>query len=324
MSRSFISGFAADLDGMIDLKVSLKYSESTYLSRAHDFDRFCAWKYPDASTLTEPIVLNWLKTHNLDQGNVVHAMASFIRSFGRYQCAVGKEAFVIPEKFTTGKSIFVPYLFSDDELDNLFGKIDCLSPKTDPLAPMILSTYFRMTYTCGLRPGEGRNIRRNEVDLNSGELRIVDSKRHRSRTVVMSDDMTALARSYAAMRDAAQPDSEFFFPDQDGGPYTAAWMQGKFKKAFAASKPDVPKDLLPSVRVYDLRHRFATAVLNRWLDEKRDLSSRLPYLQAYMGHKQLESTAYYIHLLPENLVKSAGIDWANMERILPRAELWQD
>jgi len=138
----------------------------------------------------------------------------------------------------------------------------------------------------------------------------------------MSDDMTALARSYAAMRDAARPDSEYFFPTQNGGPYTAAWMQGKFKKAFAASKPDVPKDLLPSVRVYDLRHRFATAILNRWLDEERDLSSRLSYLQAYMGHKQLEATAYYIHLLPENLVKSAGIDWESIGRILPRAELW--
>ena len=322
MKRNFISGFSKDLDDMIDLKVSLRYSESTYLDRAHDFDRFCVWKYPDETTLTEPIVLNWLKTHRSNQGNIIHAMVTFARSFGRYQCAVGKEAFVISEKFTTGRSIFVPYLFTDGELENLFQEIDCLTPKRDPLASMVLSTYFRMTYTCGLRPGEGRNIRRTEVDLNSGELRIVDSKRHRSRTVVMSDDMTALARSYAAMRDAARPDSEYFFPTQNGGPYTAAWMQGKFKKAFAASKPDVPKDLLPSVRVYDLRHRFATAILNRWLDEERDLSSRLSYLQAYMGHKQLEATAYYIHLLPENLVKSAGIDWESIGRILPRAELW--
>ena len=41
------------------------------------------------------------------------------------------------------------------------------------------------------------------------------------------------------------------------------------------------------------RHRFATAVLNRWLDEKKDLGSRLPYLQTYMGHRNLEATAYY-------------------------------
>lgn len=72
-----------------------------------------------------------------------------------------------------------------------------------------------------------------------------------------------------------------------------------------------------------LRHRFATAVLNRWLDEKKELSSRLPYLQTYMGHKDWEATAYYIHLLPEKLVKSAGIDWEAMNRLIPRVELWE-
>ena len=84
------------------------------------------------------------------------------------------------------------------------------------------------------------------------------------------------------------------------------------------------EEFLPPVRVYDLRHRFATAVLNSWLDEKQDIHSRLPYLRTYMGHKDIESTAYYIHLLPENLVKSAGIDWESMGQIFPRAELWEN
>ena len=128
----------------------------------------------------------------------------------------------------------------------------------------------------------------------------------------MSEDMLSLARSYAGIRDAAFPGSAYFFPAPDGGPYSAQKIQGKFKWFFARTKPGIPKDLLPAVRVYDLRHRFATAVLNRWLDEKKELSSRLPYLQTYMGHKDWEATAYYIHLLPEKLVKSAGIDWEAM------------
>ena len=81
--------------------------------------------------------------------------------------------------------------------------------------------------------------------------------------------------------------------------------------------------MLPDVRVYELRHRFATTVLNRWLDEKRDHSSRLPYLQTYMGHRELASTANSIYLLPEHLVKNAGIDWNSMNEILPRCELWE-
>ena len=43
-----------------------------------------------------------------------------------------------------------------------------------------------------------------------------------------------------------------------------------------------------------------------------------------MGHKELEATAYYIHLLPENLSKSAGVDWERMGQIFPRTELWEE
>lgn len=35
----------------------------------------------------------------------------------------------------------------------------------------------------------------------------------------------------------------------------------------------------------------------------------LPYLSAYMGHSELTSTLYYVHLLPEKLRRSKGVDW---------------
>lgn len=62
---------------------------------------------------------------------------------------------------------------------------------------MKFCTYFRLTYTCGLRPQESRTLKRINVDLNSGEIRIVNSKWNRSRTVIMSDEMLTLARKYA-------------------------------------------------------------------------------------------------------------------------------
>ena len=159
--------------------------------------------------------------------------------------------------------------------------------------------------------------------MQTGEIRILNTKWHKSRTVVMSNDMLALSKKYAAVRDAAYSHNDYFFPKQPDTPFSAASMQSKFRMFFALSQPDIPEDMLPAVRIYDLRHRFATTVLNKWLDEKRDLSSRLPYLQTYMGHKEVAATAYYIHLLPEQLVKNAGIDWDSMNAILPRCELWE-
>lgn len=55
----------------------------------------------------------------------------------------------------------------------------------------------------------------------------------------------------------------------------------------------------------------------KWLDEKEDLYALLPYLSAYMGHAHLEDTAYYIHLLPEKLMRTAAIDWETFEQLLP-------
>ena len=36
---------------------------------------------------------------------------------------------------------------------------------------------------------EGRELKRGDVDLHTGEIQIFNSKRHKSRIVVMSDDM---------------------------------------------------------------------------------------------------------------------------------------
>lgn len=323
MKYGFTSGFAKDLEDMIALKASFGFSEATYLDRARDFDRHCATEYPDADRLTEPIVVSWLKAGMSKKDGTVHRKVAFARMFGCYQKATGRNAYVISERFTAGKNIFIPYVFSDKEMEELFHEIDSYEKPGKPLEGALLSTYFRLTYTCGLRPNEGRLLKRGEVDLGTGEIRIVNTKWHKSRTVVMSDDMREAAASYAAMRDAVFPENGYFFPKPDGSPYTAAWMGGKFRKFFAMSKKDEPSELLPPVRVYDLRHRFATANLSRWLDQGIDIHSRLPYLQSYMGHKELAATAYYIHLLPENLVKSSGIGWESMNRLVPEVELWE-
>ncbi len=280
MSCDFISGYAHDLEDMIALKCALSYSESSYRERAKSFDRHCAKMYPDQEELTQAIVLSWLKPDPGKSSQTIHGKAVFVRALGKYQKSIGKAAYILPNRFTAGGTVFIPYLFGDDKLAALFHEIDRYQYPRDPFRPLLFSTYFRMTYTCGLRPNEGRNLKRNEVDLNSGEVRVIETKRHKSRTVLMSEDMLSLARSYASIRDAAFPESAYFFPSPDGGPYSAQKMQGKFKWFFARTKPGVPKDLIPAVRVYDLRHRFATAVLNRWLDEKKKLSSRLPFTWA--------------------------------------------
>ena len=68
-------------------------------------------------------------------------------------------------------------------------------------------------------------------------------------------------------------------------------------------------------RPYDLRHAFASRNIIRWINNGKDVMELLPYLSAYMGHSELTSTLYYIHLLPENLRKSKAVDWDLLSQV---------
>ncbi len=43
----------------------------------------------------------------------------------------------------------------------------------------------------------------------------------------------------------------------------------------------------------------------------------LPFLREYMGHSNLSETAYDIHILPENIIKSSAIDWDKLNAMFP-------
>ncbi len=322
--KVFYSKMADDIKGMIELKVVTNHRENTYLSRSRVFDLFCRESFPEETVVSETLALSWIK-EALDNhtGNVAHSRVSYLRMLAQYQKAIGKKPYIPPKGMLNGKTLFVPYIFTDGELKDLFHAID-MGQKGSAFERLLSSTYFRLTYTCGLRPIEGRILRRSDVDLKTGEVRIVNSKWNKSRTIVMSDDMCQLAKSYVNHRDLKYPESEYFFPAPDGGCYAAGQMQTRFRRFYELSRPDISKELLPAVRVYDLRHRFATAHLSKWIDEKVNLNARLPYLQTFMGHKEIASTAYYIHLLPENLKRSSGINWKHLDTLVPEVEQWEE
>lgn len=315
----FISGFAADLEAMLAYREALGFSRFSSEPVLLNFDRYAAVHYPDMTNLSREVATSWIDIHLDKSNNNISGKATALRHFGKYLSAIGKEAYILPDEYASPpKSEFVPYLFSDDELARLFRSVDSL-PETSSnrLATKIPSVLFRLIYTCGLRPNEGRELLRENINFKTGEIFITKTKRKKERIVVMSGDMLGLCKKYVAASDSLGVSGTYFFPDKDGKPHTATQLERWLKKSWDAANPKVPADELPNIRVYDLRHRFASTVLNRWLDEKQNLYNKLPYLRAYMGHDTLAETAHYIHIMPENIIKSAGVDWAAFEAILP-------
>jgi integrase len=312
--NEFKSAFAVQIAEMLEFREAIGYKADTHKAYLLKFDEFCCENYPAATELTERIALAWAEP---EQGCGVGANQA-IRAFGDYLAAMNEPAYILPEGYTSQKSSFNAYVFTDRELSALFSEIDCVQPSAaNPHINIIAPVLFRLTYTCGLRPNESRELLREHVNLETGEIFITNTKKQRERMVVMSDDMLEYARNYETIRRSLADDNLFFFPSAQGTPYSANTIDKLIKSCWTRANPDITKKELPSVRVYDLRHRFASACLNRWLDEKRDLMVMLPYLRAYMGHLRMDDTLYYVRLLPEKLVKSGSINWDALDNMLP-------
>lgn len=317
------SCFSEYIRGMLDSRKVLGYSNEAYGASLRSFDRYCTEQHPECRKLTEHLVMPWLLKDNNDTKGI-RARASAIRQLAQYMNMSGENAYLLPDRYFGNPKPKETYIFSDAELASLFSMIDSFPGNEKvPYSRQMLPVLFRLIYTCGLRPREGRELRRENINLSTGELFITNTKKKKERFVVMSDDMLAVCRKYEKMRQFFYKDNPYFFPGGPSGPMDSQWLNRQFHKCWVRANPDIPECQLPHARIYTLRHQFASANLNRWLDEGKDLNAMLPRLRAYMGHYTLAETAHYIHLIPESLSKNRGMDWDAFSGIIPEVGPWE-
>jgi integrase len=303
------------IEDMLEFKESLGYARRTYEGFLNDYRRYLMKLYPEASSLTEEIALGWCVKRNTEKASGYRRRVLVLREFSKYLFSIDKSDYILPSDYTARQSRYTPYIFSDKELIAIFHASDCVEMQPYyPYRETIIPVMIKLIYFCGLRPNEGREIQSKDVDLNDGILFIRKNKSHRERRIPMTDDITDMCRSYWNQISMIYPDSLYFFPSSTGKPYSAKWLTRQFLMLWNKIKAS---DNTARVRVYDLRHRYATAVMMKWLDEGEDLYACLPYLSSYMGHSKFSDTAYYIHLMPEKLVHSESIDWKHFLDLIP-------
>ena len=295
---------------------SLDHAKTLYL-----FDRFCLENYPELNCLSKEVVRGWISDEIASGRGGLENKVSGIRMFAKY---LGGDAYVAPMNVIPKKQRYTPYILTDAELAAFFREVETVKGHRDWFLRLGASVLWRLLYTCGLRPREGRLIKCNDICFETGEILISKAKRSKERIIVMSGDMLELCRVYNVKRAVFAKGCEYFFINKSGKPFDANHLFYLFRESWREANPGTPLHLLPNLRQYDLRHRFASTVLQKWLDEGKNLYAMLPYLRAYMGHERFEDTAYYIHILPENLLKSPGVDWDALDSTVPEVGIWEN
>lgn len=314
-------GFAEKLnnhyDEMLKLRESLGYSVGKNPQMVRAFITFCGNNYPDAGSISREMLDRWLSDKNFRTTATHNYAITKIRGFARYLLSIGESAYVPSEDYSVRVSRYVPYVFTDEELSQLFDAIDSFPPHRDsPNREFIVPVLFRMMYCCGMRPSEPPSLLVEDINLSSGEVYIRQSKGYKDRRILMSAELTSLCREYASHMTARK----YFFERTPGQRIGSRWITDQFKYCWRNSgllKRENP-------RPYDLRHNYAARTMMRWVNEGKDVAALSPFLSAYMGHTEFSATLYYIHLLPERIVKTSGIDWARFSNIYPEVGYEQD
>jgi integrase len=254
-----------------------------------DFAAFMERRH--ASYITERLALSWAQKPKHAQPSHWASRLRHVRQFARYRSASDPRTQIpalglLPFRPKRAR----PYLYTDREIAQL---LDAtlhlpLSPKhrkNCALLPWVYYSLFGLLSVSGLRLGEARNLKLDDLDLAAGVLTVRGSKFGKDRWVPLHASTCRVLGQYLDKRArfwAGRSVSSYVFVSSWGNRLDVGAIHRAF---YAASRRIGLRGARDSKgpRLHDIRHRFATTTLVNWYRSKEDPERRLPLLSAFLG-----------------------------------------
>ena len=231
------------------------------------------------------------QTHAPGSTNRVIILCRYI-----FNCALKWEVEGLDRNPTAGIALFPEnnkrerYLKEDEAL-RLFKALEA-SP--NPLLPFIIA----MLLLTGARKREVLTARWADIDLEQRLWRIEFNKTGKTRHVPISDGLLALLEKLPRR----EGEQYLFTSPKTGKPFVSIFHSWDTARRKAG---------LQDVRIHDLRHSFASYVINA--------GRSLYEVQKLLGHTQVKTTQRYAHLSHESLLSAAdtaatSVPWDSNQR----------
>jgi len=296
MSYVFASVFAAEMERYLNLlREAGRYIYQTQ-SSLRSLDKYMVNTGLAQKSLEAEVISAWIKSRNVGSVTKGHDFGN-IKGFVKYLVSLGIEA-DIPEAPKVTSS-YVPYIFSDDEIERIFSAADNFKAgKALTRSAKVFPVLLRILFGCGLRLGEGRSLRWKDVDLENGVLTIIEAKNLKQRYVPMDDTLTNLLKSYreTTRYDGICEDLLFESNFQPGEPFRNntfyAWFMGALNTAGISYPKHNRRERGPCPHC--LRHCFTLKSFLKSENEGRRYEDTAPVLAAYLGHDSPKDTEAYL------------------------------
>jgi len=299
---SFHSVFSGYFTQFIEEKRALGYKYRSGVENMLMFDRFLVNNGVIDLKITKPIIDQWIAKKPNEKEitqkrriHLAHMLGSYLR---KHQLDVYLPD---PKLMLFKRNTFIPRIFTRDEVNSIIKAIDSMHVKYhSPNRQVVMSSIFRILYSCGLRCGECVRLKLSDVNLDIGILTIRESKFKKDRLVPFSKSLLERLRVYVSKYrfDASGSDYLFPSPRNYGNHYGNIAVYSAFRSALQICRIS-HGGRGKGPRLHDLRHTFAVHKLLEWYRAGEDLSCLFPVLSTYMGHTSIYSTQHYIHMVAE-------------------------
>jgi len=287
-------------------------SKSAYSHDCHyltTFDCYLSECNRRQKAVSERVINEWLKKLTGKSSSIANEVI-VIRLFLRYLNSIGIKVFIPPIPKVTDD--YVPYIFSDEELKQIFTLSDNITlTKRQPnhYIQLEFSMMLRIIYGCGLRVGETLALKMKDVDLEGGILTLKHTKGDKQRLVPMHQTLTSILKRYClAMGLIGEADALLFPSAIKEVPVSVQAARNRFnvilKFAGISMRGRVKRERGPCLHC--LRHVFAFKSFAKAEKSGRTIDASVPYLSLYLGHDSLKETEKYLkfssELYPEAMV----------------------
>lgn len=201
---------------------------------------------------------------------------------------------------------FVPYIFSQDQLDCLLKASDQYQHRRYRLESHTVRTLLLLLYGAGLRLSEALRLTVTDVDLGESLLTIRESKFYKTRLVPIGPCLTQTLQNYLAKQQRPGESTEApFLVSRTGGAITRQTAETAFRRLRDRAGVHRHDGARYQPRLHDLRHSFTVHRLLTWYREGADVNRLLPHLATYLGHFHVAATQRYLTMTPELLEQAS-------------------
>lgn len=315
MKTEFVGPLGALVKRYLELRRSFGFTLRNTEHVLGRVDRFLAEHFPDAETITRPMVLGYLESvkHLSPSTRCLHL--SKLRVFCRFLSQYHLNTY-IPERNLEprGDRKHTPYIYSEREVAEIIRAARRLTPH-DSLRPHTYATMIGLLWATGLRPKEALDLDLQDIEFDSGILYIRESKFLKSRLVPLAGSTTNVLHDYCRLRARFGHDQSLtapFFVNERARRCTHDTVGHAFLELVRQLGMRTAQGGNP--RLYDLRHTFATRTLLEAYQSGKDPNVCLPVLATYLGHVSVAHTEVYLHPLPELLTIAGNRFYEHIQR----------